>query len=262
MKIDIVLHRLVHYIKYHLHAKDIHHIHSPFLFELVKHCFDKNNYYYSFDELNLLRKKLSCDNRTIIYDDIGAKSTVLKKNTSIKEILSIATTPPEYSELYFRIIQHLNCQNILELGTSIGMNTLYLAKATQGKVTSIEGQKILYQYATELLKQQHITNVKLIHGLFDDVLDNLLQNQTFDFVFIDGNHTYDATLNYYTKIYPQIAPKSVLIIDDIYWNKEMTKAWREICQRPEKKYTLDLFRCGIVLFNPNIQYSQHFILKY
>ena len=263
MNISITLHRIIHYLNYQIKAKDEHSIHSPFLFDFVTSCFDTKNYFYAFDELKIIRNQLLNDKSSIQYSDIGRPSYSLKKNTrKIKDILITSVSPQKYSELYFRIIQFLKAQNVLELGTSLGLNTMYLAKATPGKVISIEGQKSLFAYAQNLLNKNKIQNVQLINAYFDDVLPTLLKEITFDFVLIDGNHTYDATMRYFNLLSNYTHPLSVIILDDIYWSPEMTKAWNDIKKNNKIKITIDIYRAGIIIFNPNIIYSQHFVLKY
>lgn len=254
MKLSVLLHRIKHYIHHLWKAQTIYSIHSPFLYEFVKECFDKNNHYYFFDEANNIRKKIETSNHKIRYENIGSTSMHLKdKEVSVKEILKTAVTPKELSEIYFRIIVFLKCRNILELGTSLGVNTMYLAHATKGKVISIEGQKALFDFASQLFNQYQIKNVELINQHFDNILPELVNQNTFDFVLIDGNHTYDATLRYFELLKNKMSDKSVMIIDDIYWNKAMTAAWKNIIQSNEISASIDLFRCGILIFNNDIK---------
>ena len=263
MSTSITLHRIIHFLKYLIKAKDEHSIHSPFLFDFVTTCFDTKNYFYAFDELNIIRQQLLKDENSIEYSQIGSPSYSLKKNTrKIKDITKVSVSPQKYSELYFKIIQFLKAKDILELGTSLGLNTMYLAKATTGKVISIEGQKSLFTYAQNLLNKNKIHNVQLINAYFDDALSFLLKENIYDFILIDGNHTYDATLRYFNLISNHTHPLSVIIIDDIYWSPEMTKAWQVIQKDNKPKITIDIYRAGIVIFNPNIIHPQHFILKY
>lgn len=262
MNLQTLIFRSVHYLKYKLYAHSINNLHSPFLYTFMSECLNKKNLYYEFENLKLIRKKLLQDERLLPYESIGAPSLKLKKHEKIKNIVRIASSPAKYSELYFRIIQFLQSKVVLELGTSVGLNTLYLSKATTGKVISIEGQKELYHFAKKLLEAQNINNTHLIYGLFDKILPDLLKQNTFDFVLMDGNHTYEATLNYYTLLLPKMSSLSVIIMDDIYWNKEMNKAWKDIQKEKTIKYTIDLFKCGIILFHPYFIHSQHFTFHY
>lgn len=262
MKPSDYYHRVWQYVKYLITAKDIYAIHSPFVYKLVRDCFNKQNHFYIFDELLEVRQELLKDNTIIEYTNIGASSTALSNQAQVKDIVKIATTPTQYSELYFRMIQFFQSKQILELGTSVGLNTMYLAQATQGKVISIEGQYQLYQYAKHLLEKKHIHRVELICAYFDDVLSNLCKIHQWDFVLIDGNHHYDATMRYFEIVKRAMHTQSVIVIDDIYWSKAMSRAWHEIKHHQDVKISIDLYRCGIIIFNPDIIYPYHFVLRY
>ncbi len=262
MILSTALHRLKYYLKYQILAKNIHSAHSPFLFKFISECIDKRNYYYAFDELNRVRENLLNNHQEIQYVTKGAKSVKLDKKASIKDITRVAISPKKYSELYFRIVQFFEAKNILELGTSLGLNTMYLAKATGGKVISIEGQKTLCDFADNLFHQNKVKNVQLIYGSFDKTISQLIQDIFFDVLFIDGNHTFEATWKYYSLLKPRMNKKSVMIIDDIYWSKDMTKAWKKITQDKEIQITLDMYRCGIIIFNTDIQHPYHLMLRY
>ena len=97
-------------------------------------------------------------------------------------------------------------------------------------------------------------------GNFDDILPNLIQDSAFDFVLLDGNHSYEATVRYVNLLLSQNNPPAVIILDDIYWSKGMTKAWSEIIARPDFQLSLDLFELGILLCRPGME-KQDFRLK-
>jgi len=51
------------------------------------------------------------------------------------------------------------------------------------------------------------------------------------------------------------------VIDDIRWSPGMEAAWKQICCNPKVTISIDLFRCGILLFRTGIA-KQHFLLRY
>ncbi|HEX8547054.1 MAG TPA: class I SAM-dependent methyltransferase, partial [Cytophagaceae bacterium] len=84
--------------------------------------------------------------------------------------------------------------------------------------------------------------------------------EKLDMVFFDANHKYDPTLNYFNLCLQKVHEESIFIFDDIYWSKEMTKAWKEIIAHPSVILSIDLFHFGLVFFRKN-QPKQHFKLK-
>ena len=106
-----------------------------------------------------------------------------------------------------------------------------------------------------------LDNVQLEVGNFDDILPGILKSQTqLDFVYIDGNHRKDATLNYFEWCLPKVHENSMLIFDDIYWSEGMKEAWAEIKRHPQVTVTVDLFWIGLVFFKKG-QARQDFKLK-
>jgi hypothetical protein len=51
-------------------------------------------------------------------------------------------------------------------------------------------------------------------------------------------------------------------LDDIYWSKEMTKAWQEIKQDTNNTLTLDIYRMGFVFFGKEKLAKEDFVLRY
>ncbi len=81
-------------------------------------------------------------------------------------------------------------------------------------------------------------------------------------VFIDGNHRKEPVLKYFNQIAEISDNKTVIIIDDIYYSKEMEEAWNEIKQLHEKvSVTIDIFRMGIVFFREGINHN-NYIIRY
>ena len=50
-------------------------MHSPFVFGLQQHVFDKKHHHYDFDWLSALREELEQDDQVLHIEDYGAGST-------------------------------------------------------------------------------------------------------------------------------------------------------------------------------------------
>jgi hypothetical protein len=50
----------------------------------------------------------------------------------------------------------------------------------------------------------------------------------------------------------------VVILDDIYWSKEMTQAWEELKNHPKVTLSIDIFTKGILFFRKEHQDKAHF----
>lgn len=74
-------------------------------------------------------------------------------------------------------------------------------------------------------------------------------------VYIDGNHRYASTMQYFELLLSKVNEQSILIFDDIYWSSEMEKAWNEIKNHEAVTLTIDLFYVGIVFLEKKINKS-------
>ncbi|RMG76844.1 MAG: class I SAM-dependent methyltransferase [Bacteroidetes bacterium] len=249
-------------IRYKLKSVDAHGIHPPFLFRLYTEAFDDKKSYYAFDKIENERKKLLANSEIIHFNDLGAGSKLLGKERKISEIARTNLLPPKYGRLLFRLVNLFRPKNILELGTSLGITTAYLAAANhQAKIITTDGDAHVLKIAQQCWNNLKLKNIQSVNGNFDNLIPELLANHTFDMIFIDGNHTYESTMRYFRWISEKKLPQTVMIFDDIYWSKEMTKAWKEISGNKEVTLSIDIFKLGIIFFNKNLS-KQHFVLKY
>lgn len=251
------------YIIHRLTAKTRHGTHSPFVYKLA----DTVIYNYSkktdYKRIERQRTKLLSDNRIITLADFGAGSH-LNKNLvkQVKQIAGDALKSPKLAQLIYRLAKNAQPQNIIELGTSLGITTAYLSKACpQSHVLTVEGCPQTAGIALQNFKALLLNNVELQVGNFNDLFPKIIKEvKQLDLVYVDGNHTKEATLNYFNLCLSKITENSLLIFDDIYWSKGMKEAWAEIKENPQVSLTVDLFWLGLVYFRKG-QAKEHFKLK-
>jgi predicted O-methyltransferase YrrM len=240
-------------------ASDEHGIQAPFLYELYNQCFKKDKI-ISDPTLENIRKTLLKNNQTVLLDGFGAKPQ--KKLEKIANIAKNTLTPRRYCILQSNIIKHLQSKNIIEIGSGLGIQSLYFAKACRGKVVSIEGEKSLIQICKQNAHLLKLDNIEYMHGDFDTVLDEVFKNlSSIDYLYIDGNHTYDATIRYFENAIPYMSKEGIIVLDDINWSGEMQKAWRNIKKNKEITLSIDIFRMGFVFLSKKLS-KQDFYLKF
>lgn len=257
------LHFLINLIKHYWQATFIDVLHSPFVFNFYNQCIKRQKLgSYNILTIENLRKSLFKNNTEIDYTDFGASN--FSRKTTIKKIAKTHLKPARIAQVLYFTVKHLKPKNSIELGTSLGITTAYIATAIENNTNflSIEGCKDIYKQASENLTKLNLqNNVKLLHGNFNNLFEPTLNNiNTIDFLFIDGNHSYQATIAYFKMALNKINNQSVLIFDDIYWSKGMTKAWNEIKLHENVTVTIDLFFIGFVFFRKE-QTKQNFKLR-
>lgn len=252
------------YLKHRFTSKSRHGTHSPFVYKLtdeVIYDFKSKIEYKSIEEQ---RKKLFNDDSLITVTDLGAGSHLNRNKTKkVSQIAKNALKNPRLAQLIYRLAKASQPKSIVELGTCLGITTAYLSKACpDADVITIEGcpetAKVAYQNFLDL----DLHNVELRVGNFDKLFPEVInESGQLDFVYIDGNHRKDATINYFNWCLPKVHQGSLLIFDDIYWSKGMKEAWEEIKAHPEVTVTIDLFWIGLVYFRKG-QVKEHFKIKY
>jgi predicted O-methyltransferase YrrM len=265
MKYNLI-HKLFRYLIYRFHAKNRYDIHSPFVYEFMTKVLNNRKKLKSYREIEMMRKELNKNQDLIDVTDFGAGNKRGDSGMVRRKINSLASDSavrPRYGQLLLRISEWLRPKTILELGTSLGFGSMYLAQGAPGaSITTIEGSPAIAARAKKNFEHLRASNIRLMVGRFDDILPELLkESDDFDLVYIDGNHQYKATLLYFNMLHKRIRDNSLIIFDDIHWSMDMEKAWSEICSRPEVTVSIDLFQFGLVFFSKRLS-KQHFILKF
>ncbi len=261
-KIDL-LSKLFSYISYYRKADTVHNVHSPFVYDFIFDILDTSKYYYAFNPLEHERKILLSNKNMISIQDFGAGSkTDTGKRRSITSIASQVVSNKKKCRLLFNLVNKFAPSITVELGTSLGLSTMYMAKANSAnKIFTIEADPNVYKLAHLLFERNNVPNVKAINGTFDNVLPTLLEDlHHIDLAYIDGNHQYESTMKYYKMLKSKCHKGSILVFDDIYWSADMTKAWNQIKASKDVVYTIDIFDMGFVFFDPDIGEKKDFVL--
>lgn len=251
------------YLLHRLKAKTRHGIHSPFIYKLVDEVIYDHQPKKVYGEIEHTRKKLLADDRLITVTDLGAGSHLNNnKQKKVSAIAANALKAPKLAQLLHRLVAYLQPETVIELGTCLGVTSLYLQQAApKAKVYTLEGCPQTAAVAGAQFAEAGLNNIDLIVGNFDDTLYGLIEKlPQLDFVFVDGNHQKDATLKYFNWCLPKVHENTLLIFDDIYWSEGMKQAWAEIKAHPQVTATVDLFWIGLVFFKPG-QVKEDFMVK-
>lgn len=240
-----------------LDAVDDHSIHSPFFFEFYK-LINSKELIWGGDDIELVRKKMLTNPYPVEFDELGAGKLGSGK-VKLSTLAENSLAPAQLASIYARIIKYQKAENVLELGTSLGITTLYLALNPDARVTTLEGNKAVADVALTNFEFFDKKNINVIHGNIDQTLKEALFNmRRVDFVLMDANHRYEPTMRYFDLISKRIKESSIVVIDDIHRSADMHKAWNEIRKNELVYGSIDLFRCGILFFEPTLA-KQHFV---
>lgn len=249
------------YLKFLWNSKNEHGVHSPFVFNLVTKCFYDKKQYPEYSILKNYRNSLLENKNTIEVTDFGAGSRVFKSNKrQISKIAKTAGISQKRAELLFRISNYFQSENILEIGTSLGLATSALSLGNKNAtITTLEGCAETSSVAKKQFVEFNFNNMETVVTEFSDYLKN--QNlKSQDLIYFDGNHSKQATSEYFELLLPTITNESIWIFDDIHWSTDMEEAWEIIKNHPKVTVTIDTFQWGLVFFRQE-QPREHFIIR-
>lgn len=263
MKLATAIYRAFSWLRHQLTARNTggHGIHSPYLFEWVRMVLHDENVYYAWDKIEEVRARMLADEREVEFVDYGSGKRRLgdeaKDNRIVKNIAKGSLAKKKYAQTMARLVNWLGTSqnlNIVELGTSLGVTTAYLAAVdSRNKVVTYEGCPAVAEIAKENWKTLGLSNIECVVGeiTVDSLQITVDSLRGIDVAFIDANHTHAGTRVYFNVLAEKMHEKSVMIVDDIHYNEEMEKAWQEICEDKRVTSTMDLYQMGLVFFDKN-----------
>ncbi len=240
-------------------------MHSPFVFDFILRVLNNGNHYELPAVIEEQRQALLKDERVLKIEDMGAGSRLVSSpERRVKDLAKSALKPPKYAQLLYRLVRHYTPQNIIELGTSLGITTNYLSFANpDAYITTIEGSKEVLAIAREQFDRTGVKNINPVCGNFDDVLPGILSSlKKADLVYIDGNHRKEPTVRYFHQLLPYCHENSILVFDDIHWSPEMEGAWRIIREHPSVRTSIDIFFLGFIFFRKGFREKQDFSIRF
>ncbi len=253
---------LLRFLKYWLTAVNAHSLHPPFVYRFYNQVIGKARSEPIIAKVDQLRNRFSQDNSHITVNDLGAGSVYSSsEERKVSEIVKTASSEKKLSRLLYQCGTYLKAKQVLELGTSLGLTTQYLAKIGEdARIDTFEGSPAIYELANQHLKDRN--NVHCHLGPIDELLPKyLLQVEHIDLAYLDANHTFEATMRYTEMLLPKMLPSSILVIGDIHWSEGMEQAWNKLKSLNEVTLTIDLFHCGLLFFLP-VRDKQNYILSF
>jgi len=213
-------------------------VHSPFIYNLITKVIEEKTPYYVFEDIENFRKEL------------------LNSENIIKTLTAKETQPKNYGALLFRLVNFFKCSNILQIGSSTGLMSLYLALPLRKSCEcyAMEERPGLLENTQIFVEKNSLSNLHLMEGVYADNLNRLKPEiKSFDFIFINFMGDFEKTREALSLIETFIQPDTILVIDKIRQNKSMKKLWKEIKNRSDVTLTIDLFSLGLVFFNSKLQ---------
>lgn len=247
------------FLRFYWNAVTKYQLHSPFVFGLVQAVLGDRRDYYAFRDVEILRQRMLASEVALEVQDYGAGASGKPQRRTLRHITRRAGSSARQGRMLFRLAQYLSPETILELGSSVGISTMYLASAKRNTpFLSLEGCPQTAQVARQNLSVMNLRKVEILTGEFEQTLLPALQRLgNVDLAYLDGNHRLEPTLHYFETCLSFARDQTVFILDDIHWSPEMETAWQRIRQHNRVTLSIDFFDFALVFINPNFKVKQH-----
>lgn len=249
-------HALTSFIRHFFWAKGDLLLHSPFVYQLYRSCIRSHGKPHEFNAIESLRSALLKDDTVLKGKDPGTGG---QHTREIKDVARYHLSAKKESLFHYHLGVYINAKTVLELGTSLGINTAYLSLFAN-HVHTIEGHEGTAAQALKNFSHLDRKNIALHQGAISEQLPRVLEaTGLVDFLLLDAHHALEPTLTYFETCLPYLHNDSAVVVDDIYWSEGMTTAWETLKSHPKVTLSLDFYHFGVLFFRKE-QVKQHFRL--
>lgn len=228
-------------------------MHSPILYAFCEQVLDDDRHYYAFEEIEAWRAALVQDGRMLDILDLGTgrRMQPITRRT-IWSVAEHSLSPPWKGQLLFRTISWWKPDLIVELGTSLGVSTAYLAKAgSRTPVVTIDGAEQLQQLAREGWTALGIQNITSFTAPFTEALLRIpWRDSQRPLIYLDGDHEPAKVQSLLQEIKLLANQPFLIVMDDIRSSTEMWTVWKDCKANFPSGAWLDLFEMGIWIHDP------------
>ena len=248
--------RLRSALRWYAAARTRYDVHSPFLSDFLREVYHDDREYHAFGVIRKLRRSWRGRRMRVELRELGAPSkTTSKSSRTASSLVADNAIDDASGRLLFRLVVWLRPRQILEFGTNAGISTAYLHLAdTRATLRTVEGNPEVAALARETFAEGKFgSTLKPYVALFSDWLDEHFPDlPAQDLIFIDGDHRYQPTLDYVSRLLERAHERTVFVIADIHWSEGMERAWAELKELPRVTASVDTYHFGLLFLRPEL----------
>lgn len=241
------------YLKYYFSAITKYQVHPPFVYEFVEDVFEDDRYYYAFGTIENYRRNL-----------LNTKESITQNGdqpaTIVSQLAKSTELTPFYGQILFKAAHKYKPNAILNIGTSLGISSLYQATANPNiPVLTLESSNTISEKTTAYFKNLGTRNIEIIAGDFSTTLFPTLQKlKTVDHVFFNSFWGTTSTLSYFEECLKFSSQKSIFIFNKPHQSKESAELWETMKQHKKVKLSIDLYNLGFLFFRSEQKEVAHY----
>ena len=245
-----------------LKSTNQHGVHSPFVYNLVTKCFYQKTNPTKINSINNVKKWIYASNKIITITNFGSDTKVFNKyNSKIASASKIACISNRKYAILIRILNYFEPNNILEIGTSIGLETASLSIGNlKAKINTLEDCEDTAVNTQKLFDTFKLKNIQITVGEINEILPSILTNNQYNLIYFNGNHQKETTLHYFNLCLKSVHNDSIFIFDGINLSSEMQEGWLTIKKHPKVTISIDTFFLGLIFFRKE-QQKEHFTIR-
>ena len=242
-----------HYLQYYWSALTKYKIHSPFVFDFVNNIFEDERYYHFMGVIENYRQNL------LRTDDKIATTSGIK---SINQLVKTKAINDRVGELLFKTVNEYKPNAILELGTNLGIATLYQATVNSvAQVVTLEEDVEVAKKTADYFKRLGTKNIELKSGQIEQQLSIVLQQLGIvEHLFFNNFWGIATTCGYFEQCLPYFVPNTVFVFRAPYATKESITVWKKLQKHPKVKLSLDVYDLGFLFFRSEQKEVAHYTL--
>lgn len=234
-------------------------VHSPFVFNLITKVIEERCPYYSFYDIELIRKQLLFKTDKITYPDRQQKNKI--RCRTVGQIVEREAIQAKHGALLFRLANYFKAKHILQLGPSMGLSTLYLTSYASGlNCIALENMPEFASIARIAFEKAAHNPIDLRIGGYKEILPKALQDmEQIDLVFFNTLYEQQNNSWLFEECLKYIHNDTIFIFEGIKANRKMRNFWKEVCTHAEVTVTIDLYSMGIVFFNKRLHKRDYIV---
>lgn len=264
LRLPVLRHRLHSLWQYYREAGTVYDVHSPYLSRLLAATLLDDRSYYAFETIEQVRYFWSRQKTPVTPAKLGAGSRAGGTGpVDTRHLASQVAVAPETGRFLFRLALFLRPETILEFGTNLGISTLYLHLSDRRRpLYTIEGNPELVHLAQQSWRLAKARpTLQPYSGTFAEALPTILSRAPrIGLVFLDGDHSEQATWSYFEALLPNLHNDSVIVVGDIHWSPGMESAWKRLKAHERVHASLDLYTFGLLFFRKEFSTPEHHTL--
>ncbi|MEM1120737.1 MAG: hypothetical protein AAGJ18_09830 [Bacteroidota bacterium] len=228
-------------------------IHSPFVFDFVNNIFEDERYYHFMGVIENYRRNL-----------LGISDQIATTNgfKTVNQLVKSKSISAEVGAILFKTVHEYQPNTILELGTNLGIATLYQATVdSTAKVVTLEEDEQIATKTKAYFKRLGTRNIELVGGNVEQQLPKILKKlETIEHLYFNTFWGTAQTLAYFEQCQPYFVPNTVFVFRAPYANTESLAVWQKLQQHPKVKLSLDVYNLGFLFFRSEQKEVAHYAL--